>query len=69
MHRQRYLKETGVTEDRLDVALAYYQAYPDEVDVKIRENARPLEHWRERYPALNILLIEHRPEAGAPKAP
>lgn len=69
MGQQRLLKETGVTEDRLDAALTYYQAYPDEVDEKIRENARPLEHWRERHPALNILLIEHRPEAGAPQAP
>jgi hypothetical protein len=69
MGRQRCLKGTGVTEDRLDAALTYYQAYPDEVDEKIRENACPLEHWRERYPALNILLIEPHPEAGAPQAP
>ena len=59
MGRQRFLEETGISEDRLDVALTYYQAYQDEVDEKIQENARPLQYWRERYPNLNIQTIEH----------
>ncbi|CAN5281560.1 hypothetical protein BH24ACT19_BH24ACT19_18150 [soil metagenome] len=59
MGRQRLLEETGISEDRLDVALAYLRAYPDEVDEKIEENARPLEYWRERYPNLNIQSIEY----------
>lgn len=57
--RQRLLEETGISEDRLDVALAYHRAYRDEVDEKIEENARPLEYWRERYPNLNIQPIGH----------
>ncbi len=57
--RQRLLEETGISEDRLDVALAYHRAYRDEVDEKIEENARPLEYWRERYPNLNIQSIGH----------
>ncbi len=59
MGRQRLLEETGISEDRLDVALAYHRAYRDEVDEKIEENARPLEYWRERYPNLNIQSIEY----------
>jgi hypothetical protein len=59
MGRQRLLEETGISEDRLDVALAYLRAYQDEVDEKIEENARPLEYWRERYPNLNIQSIEY----------
>ncbi|MEJ7841881.1 MAG: hypothetical protein WKF95_08925 [Rubrobacter sp.] len=57
--RQRLLEETGISEDRLDVALAYHRAYRDEVDEKIEENARPLEYWRGRYPNLNIQSIGH----------
>ena len=59
MGRQRFLEETGISEDRLDAALTYYRAYQDEVGEKIQENARPLQYWRERYPNLNIQTIEH----------
>ncbi len=59
MGRQRLLEENGISEDHLDVARAYHQAYLDEVDEKIEENARPLEHLRERYPNLNIKSIEY----------
>jgi hypothetical protein len=59
MGRQRLLEETGISEDHLDVARAYHQAYLDEVDEKIEENARPLEYWRERYPNLKINSIEY----------
>jgi hypothetical protein len=30
--RQRFLKETGISQDHLDVALAYHQDYQDEVE-------------------------------------
>jgi hypothetical protein len=56
--RQRFLKETGISEDRLDSALAYYEAHQTEIDEKIAENDHPLEHWRERYPNLNIQTVE-----------
>jgi hypothetical protein len=59
MGRQRFLEQTGISEDRLDAALAYYRAYQDEVDEKIQENARSLQYWRERYPNLNIQAIEY----------
>lgn len=57
--RDRLLEETGLAEGRLDAALAYYEAHKSEVDEKIAENDQPLEHWRERYPNLNIQTIEH----------
>ena len=57
--RQRLLAESGISEDRLAVALDYYEDHRDEVDEKIEENNRPLEYWRERYPNLNIQTIEH----------
>ena len=59
MGRQRFLEQTGISEDRLDAALAYYRAYQDEVNEKIQENARPLQYWRERYPKLDIQAIEY----------
>lgn len=59
MGRKRILEESSILEDRLDVALAYYEAYPDEIDQKIETNSRPLEYWRERYPNLNIQSLEY----------
>jgi hypothetical protein len=59
MGRERVLEESSISEDRLDAALAYYEAYPDEIDQKIEENNRPPEYWRERYPNLNIQSIEY----------
>lgn len=56
--RQRLLEETGLAENSLDAALAYYEAHPPEIDQKIKENDRPLDHWRQRYPDLNIYTIE-----------
>jgi hypothetical protein len=38
MGRKRVLEESGISEDRLDAALAYHRAYWDEVDQKIKEN-------------------------------
>ena len=55
----RDLEESNIPEDRLDAALAYYEAYPDEIDQKINENNRRPEYWRERYPNLNIQSIEY----------
>src|SRR5919112_3777073 len=61
MGRERVLEESSISGDRLDAALAYYKAHPDEIDQKIEENNRPPEYWRERYPNLNIQSIEYLP--------
>ncbi len=59
MGRKRVLEESSIPEDRLDAALAYYEAHPDEIDQKIEANSRPPEYWRERYPNLNIQSLEY----------
>lgn len=59
MGRERVLEESSISGDRLDAALAYYKAHPDEIDQKIEANSRPPEYWRERYPNLNIQSIEY----------
>jgi hypothetical protein len=59
MGRERVLEESSISGDRLDAALAYYEAHPDEIDQKIEANSRPPEYWRERYPNLNIQSIEY----------
>jgi hypothetical protein len=59
MGRKRVLEESSISEDRLDAALAYREAHPDEIDQKVKENNRPSEYWRERYPNLNIQSIEY----------
>jgi len=59
MGRERVLEESSVSGDRLDAALAYYKAHPDEIDQKIEENDRPPEYWRELYPNLNIHSMEY----------
>jgi hypothetical protein len=59
MGRERVLEESSISEDRVDAALAYYEAHPDEIDRKIEENNRPAEYWRERFPNLSIQSIEY----------
>ena len=59
MGRERVLEESSISGDRLDAALAYYKAHPDEIDQKIEANSRPPEYWQERYPNLNIQSIEY----------
>lgn len=44
------LEETEIPRRALDLALAYYQAYPEEVDCFLEENRRSPEEWHELYP-------------------
>lgn len=51
MGRELLLESSGsVSERSLNLALAYYEAYPDEVDAAIDESNRPPEYWHELYP-------------------
>lgn len=54
--RERLLAEHPVSEDRLDVALAYYREYPEDIDHAIEENSRPPEYWMELYPELDMKI-------------
>ena len=42
-------------------AVSFNEHRSETCDEKIQENARPLQHWRERYPNLNIQAIEYGP--------
>ena len=55
----RVLEESIIPENRFDTALAFYEAYPDEIDQMFKVNNRPPEYRRERYPNLNIQSIEY----------
>jgi hypothetical protein len=49
-----------VTQVKLDVALAYYREYTEEIDRFLQENNRPPEYWQKLHPGLNI--DDHRPD-------
>ena len=49
---------TDVAEPHVRLALAYYEAFPQEIDDAISENSRPLEQLRREYPAIDTLTAE-----------
>lgn len=59
MGKERILRESSLSEEHLNVALAYYEAHPNEIEEKVEENSRPLEYWRSLYPNLDIEVIEY----------
>jgi uncharacterized protein (DUF433 family) len=52
--RETLLGAHPVTERQLDVALAYYREYPEEIDRFLEEIDRSPEYWQKLYPGLNI---------------
>jgi hypothetical protein len=52
--REMLLGTHPLTERQLDVTLAYYREYPEEVDRFLEENDRPPEYRQKLYPGLNI---------------
>lgn len=50
MGRKRFLEESEIPEEALDLALAYYDTHPEEVDRIIAENQRQPEEWGGLYP-------------------
>ena len=46
------LENHPISRRQLDVALAYYKEYADEVDWHIEENSRTPEEWHELYPGV-----------------
>jgi hypothetical protein len=47
-------KEGDIPKKALDLALAYYQAYPEGVDWAIKENRRSPEEWQRLFPHVNV---------------
>ena len=56
--RERLFSEHPISEEQLETALSYYEAYSEEVDAIIEENDQPLEYWRKKYPDLKISVTE-----------
>lgn len=56
--KERLLEEHNVSERLLDLALAYRESYPEEIDQALEENSRSPEYWMERYPGLRIKVRE-----------
>ncbi len=54
MGLKRMLDEGDLSEGKIRLALAYYEAYPKEIEEAVAENRRPLEYWQHLYPGLNI---------------
>jgi len=52
--RERLFAEHPISEEQLELALSYYEEYPEEVDSILDENERPLEYWQKKYPNLKI---------------
>lgn len=52
MGPERMLEEGDLPEATLRLALAYYEAYPEEVDSEISGNRRSEEEWRRSYPGV-----------------
>lgn len=55
---ERMLAETDLSERQLRLALAYGEAYPDEVEQALAENRRPLEDFRQLYPLVRITEVD-----------
>lgn len=48
-------KKTDVSESHIRLALAYYEAFPEEIDQAIAENSRSLEDLRREYPTIDTI--------------
>jgi len=48
--RERLIEEHGVSGERLDLALDYYEAYPEEIDRRLATNARTPAEWHRLSP-------------------
>lgn len=55
---ERMLAETDLSERQLRLALAYAEAYPDEIEQALAENRRPLEDFRQLYPFVRITEVD-----------
>ena len=55
--RERMLADSDLSERQLRLALAYADAYPDEVEQALAENRRPIEEFRQLYPFIQITEV------------
>jgi uncharacterized protein (DUF433 family) len=53
---QKLVKETRLNERQVLLALAYRDAYPEEIADAIVENRRPADEWRDLYPFVHFTV-------------
>ena len=46
--REAMIAKDSLSERAVDLALAYRDRYPREIDDAVNENRRPIEYWQER---------------------
>jgi uncharacterized protein (DUF433 family) len=51
---ERVLEETQLSERQVRLALAYREAYPEEIAQAISQNRRTAEQWHELYPFVEL---------------
>lgn len=56
--REELLRDGTLSVRAIDLALAYRQRYPQEIDRAIVENSQPIAYWQQRYPGVLITSTE-----------
>lgn len=59
MGREALLDGGRLSQGQLDLALAYYAEYPEEIGEAVSENRESPQSWAERYPGLGISVSEY----------
>ena len=54
---ERMVADTDLSERQLRLAVAYAEAYPDEIEEALAENRRPVEELRRLYPFLRFVQV------------
>jgi uncharacterized protein (DUF433 family) len=53
---ERMVAETDLTERQIQLALAYYQRFPEEINAAIAEDRRSLDDLRHSFPTIDVLV-------------
>lgn len=64
--KERLLAEHNISGRQLEVALAYYETYPNEIDGALQENARTPDEWHGLSPG--IIPAPRNPEENSGRA-
>ena len=55
---ERMAEDGSASERQIGLALAYYKQFPEEIDVAIAENRRPLEQLEREFPFIAVSRID-----------
>lgn len=54
---ERMVAESDLTESQIQLALAYYERFPEEIDAAIADDRRSLQELRDRFPTIDVLIV------------